>query len=120
MLFVIIRFHVLCPTQAAREVAAPKRSSLFWSDDKATEKDESLDDSYEKSTANIDDDNDETVPNWFRLLDQQSTEPDSEERDTSNNQEVDYYFSSFCCPMFVCLFPRLHVVSLAGKKRERE
>ena len=84
----IICFHFLCPSQAAREVAAPKKSLLFRSDDKASEKNESLDDSYEESTENIDDDNDETVPNWFRLLDQQSIEPDNEERDNSSNQEV--------------------------------
>ena len=84
----IICFHFLCLAQAAREVAAPKKSLLFRSDDKASEKNESLDDSYEESTENIDDDNDETVPNWFRLLDQQSIEPDNEERDNSSNQEV--------------------------------
>ncbi|XP_015762792.1 PREDICTED: 1-phosphatidylinositol 3-phosphate 5-kinase-like [Acropora digitifera] len=91
----IICFHFLCPAQAAREVAAPKKSLLFRSDDKASEKNESLDDSYEESTENIDDDNDETVPNWFRLLDQQSIEPDNEERDDSSNQELPGKLNNF-------------------------
>ncbi|XP_068752478.1 1-phosphatidylinositol 3-phosphate 5-kinase-like isoform X2 [Montipora capricornis] len=76
------------PGVAARELASPKKSSLFWSEDKAVEKNESISHSYEHHTENVDDDNDETVPHWFRQLGQHSTEPAIVESDTSNNQEL--------------------------------
>lgn len=82
------------PKQAAREVqsagAATKKSSLFWPEmDKTADKNESPSESYE-SNETVDDDNDDTVPHWFRLLDQHSPEQAVEEFDTSNNHEVGY------------------------------
>ena len=81
------------PKQAAREVqsAGPAtKRSLFWPEiDKAGDKNESLSESYERNE-NVDDDNDETVPHWFRQLDQHSSEPAIEEFENSNNPEVGY------------------------------
>ena len=73
---------------ASREVSA-KKSSLFWAEtDKPTDKNESLSESVEIISEHVDDDNDETVPHWFRQLEQHGIESASEELDTSFSQEV--------------------------------
>jgi len=73
---------------ASREVLT-KKSSLFWTEtDKSTDKDESLNESDEIISEHVDDDNDETVPHWFRQLEQHGVESASEEFDASFSQEV--------------------------------
>ena len=72
--------------QTAREVATPKRS--FWGDtDKSSDKSGSWNESYEKND-HVDDDNDETVPHWFRQLDHHEIEPMTDDLEASNTQEV--------------------------------
>ena len=71
-----------------REVST-KKSSLFWTEtDKPADKNESLIESDEVISEHVDDDNDETVPHWFRQLEQHGVESASEEFDTSFSQEV--------------------------------
>ena len=73
---------------ASREVST-KRSSLFWTEtDKPGDKNESLSESVEIISEHADDDNDETVPHWFRQLEQHGVESASEELDISVSQEV--------------------------------
>ncbi|KAM7438945.1 hypothetical protein ABFA07_011646 [Porites harrisoni] len=74
------------PGVTAREVATPKRS--FWGDaDKSSDKSGSWNESYEKND-HVDDDNDETVPHWFRQLDHHEIEPMTDDLEASNTQEV--------------------------------
>ena len=79
---------------AAREIST-KRPSLFWSDsDKSGDKNEPLNESDERQNIpeNVDDDNDEMVPHWFRQLEQQGVESAIEEFDTSFSLEVSFRF----------------------------
>ena len=67
-------------------MATPKRS--FWGDaDKSSDKSGSWNESYEKND-HVDDDNDETVPHWFRQLDHHVIEPITDDLEASNTQEV--------------------------------
>ena len=73
---------------ASREVLT-KKSSLFWTEtDKLADKNESLSENDDIISEHVDDDNDETVPHWFRQLEQHGVESASEEFDTSFSQEV--------------------------------
>lgn len=75
--------------QAALREVSTKKSSLFWTEtDKPADKNESLSESVEIISEHVDDDNDETVPHWFRQLEQHCVESASEEFDTSVSQEV--------------------------------
>ena len=76
---------------AAREIST-KRPSLFWSD--SADKNEPLNESDEIQNIpeNVDDDNDEMVPHWFRQLEQQGVESAIEEFDTSFSLEVSFRF----------------------------
>ena len=75
--------------QAASREVSTKRSSLFWTEtDKPADKNESLTESVEIIGEHVDDDNDETLPHWFRQLEQHGVESASEEFDTSVSQEV--------------------------------
>ena len=74
---------------ASREVTSTKKSSLFWTEtDKPADKNESLSESVEIVSEHVDEDNDETVPHWFRQLEQHGVESASEEFDASFSQEV--------------------------------
>lgn len=73
---------------AARE-APTKKLSIFWTEtDKPSDKIESLSEGDEVVNENVDDDYDETVPHWFRQLEQQGIESATEEFDASNTHEV--------------------------------
>ncbi|KAL9957912.1 hypothetical protein ACROYT_G034867 [Oculina patagonica] len=73
---------------ATREVPS-KKSSIFWTEtDKPADKIESLSESEEVINENVDDDNDETVPHWFRQLEQHGVESATEELDASISHEV--------------------------------
>ena len=84
--------------QAALREVSTKRSSLFWTEtDKPADKNESLNESDETISEHVDDDNDETVPHWFRQLEQHGVESASEEFDTSFSQEVEIKRSIYSC-----------------------
>lgn len=66
-----------------------KKSSLLWTEtEKLADKNESLSESDDIISEHVDDDNDETVPHWFRQLEQHGVESASEEFDASFSQEV--------------------------------
>ena len=74
--------------QAAAREASTKKSSLFWTEaDKPADKNESLSESDEVNE-NVDEDYDETVPHWFRQLEQYGIESATEELDASISHEV--------------------------------
>ena len=84
--------------QAALREVSTKRSLLFWTEtDKPADKNESLNESDEIVSEHVDDDNDETVPHWFRQLEQHGVESASEEFDTSVSQEVEIKRSIYSC-----------------------
>lgn len=63
---------------------------MFWSETDKSSPDKSEPQCESGESGEHVDDDDETVPHWFRQLDQHDVEPTAEEIDTSCNQEVGY------------------------------